>query len=349
MSEGKELAHIDEVRAVAERTGVAGVVGFIMEAATSGAVDAGVLTAMTQLATSMKAEERLDADRRQLAEFNRDFNAAIMAMPVITKAGIIKIPANAAKGTPERTQGRFARFEDIDRVVRPILRDHNLAIRFDVGESDKVTTVTPIMMHSNGHTERGGTMRLPLDDSGAKNNVQGVGSSVSYGKRYTMCAMLNIITEGTDDDGSLGKFEIGMPHEREVTVLEQAEGAHGAGTYDTFFNAQSPKDRAWLISSGHHARLGGAPALPDISRSSGTAPGSGDQGASAGHDINTAGGWTAQYEDDCAAAPDLETLQRVQAKGKRALDRLREGDKQLYDRAVKAGSDAFARLSGGDL
>ena len=44
-------------------------------------------------------------------------------------------------------------------------------------------------------------MVLPLDTSGSKNAVQAVGTSVSYGKRYVMCAMLNIATRGEDDDG----------------------------------------------------------------------------------------------------------------------------------------------------
>jgi len=45
-------------------------------------------------------------------------------------------------------------------------------------------------------------MTLPLDNSGSKNAVQAVGSSVSYGKRYVMAALLNITTRGEDDDGN---------------------------------------------------------------------------------------------------------------------------------------------------
>ena len=44
-------------------------------------------------------------------------------------------------------------------------------------------------------------MTLPLDDSGKKSSVQQVGSSVSYGKRYVMSAMLNITTRAEDDNG----------------------------------------------------------------------------------------------------------------------------------------------------
>jgi hypothetical protein len=44
-------------------------------------------------------------------------------------------------------------------------------------------------------------MILPHDSTGSKNAVQAVGSSTSYGKRYTACALLNITSRGEDDDG----------------------------------------------------------------------------------------------------------------------------------------------------
>lgn len=286
-------------------------------------------------------------DRLLLTEFNRDLNAAIMDMPYITKAGIITIPAK--DGKPERTQGRFARFEDIDRVVRPILDSHRLSIRFDIGEVGGKVSVRPIIGHRNGQTWIGEAMTAPLDTSGAKNNVQAAGSTVSYLKRYTMCAALNIITEGTDDDGSLGKFAIGMTHEREVTVLEEAEAAHAAGTYMDWFKEQSHKDRGWMVSSGHHSRLGGAPALPDASRGDGADSGPQGQQEAPRRDTTTAKGWTDQYVEDCGAAQTLEDLQRVQVEGADSLARLKEAAPRQHQRAVQAGTDAHARLTGGDL
>ena len=45
-------------------------------------------------------------------------------------------------------------------------------------------------------------MVLVHDSTGSKNAVQAVGSSTSYGKRYTAMALLNITTGGEDDDGT---------------------------------------------------------------------------------------------------------------------------------------------------
>ncbi len=341
-----ELAHRDEqshpVAATPAEQRFMQTIQMVREAMLNPDVDANKAKVMAELMTGLE-------DRSMQADFNRDLNAAIMDMPVITKAGIITIPAK--DGKPERTQGRFARFEDIDRVVRPILERHNLAIRFDVDESNKGVSIRPILMHRNGHTERGGTMHLPLDTSGAKNNVQGAGSAVSYGKRYTMCAMLNIITEGTDDDGSLGRYAIDMPHEREVAVLEGAEAAAQAGNYQEWFDGQGVKDRAWMVNSGHHLRLGGeATALPGLKppvQERRDPPPTERREPDSKHDTSTPEGWTAQYEDDCRAARDIDDLQKVYAKASKGLARLQGDHPKLFDRATEARATAQERLMGG--
>lgn len=347
MSDSRQVTKHEPGAISAAEERVSQTLTMVREAMTNPSVDAEKAKVMADLLNSQE-------DRWQAQEFNRDLNAAMMEMPVITKGGIITIPARDGKAA--RTQGRFARFEDIDRVVRPILQRHNLAIRFEVGDLNNMVTVTPVLSHANGHTERGGTMRLPLDDSGAKNKVQGTGSAVSYGKRYTMCALLNIITEGTDDDGSLGKFNIDMPHERQVAVLEGAEAAHAAGTYTEWWAQQGPKDRAWMVKEGHHNRLGGGAALPDRTgerrdppaeerrpepqqRRDPPPPPEGQ------HDLRTPEGWTAQYVDDMRAAPDLATIEKIKARGAGGLRKLSNENTKLYDRCDAAEMDARERLA----
>ena len=61
-------------------------------------------------------------------------------------------------------------------------------------------TVTGVLSHRLGHSEQT-TMQLPTDITGAKNPVQAIGSSTSYGKRYVAMALLNISSRGEDDDG----------------------------------------------------------------------------------------------------------------------------------------------------
>lgn len=226
----------------------------VIAAAKDPQIDAAKMETLARLVNSQQ-------DREREIEFNRAKNAAIMEMPVITKDGRIVI---RKQGEQPREQGRFARFEDIDRVCRPILQRHNLAISFEMNERQGGgITVTPILSHANGMNERGGGFPVPPETSGSKNAAQAMGSSAKYGQRYSYCAMLNIVTEGVDDDGNGGRgTTVHLPFEREQTVLTEAAAAAEAGTYRDWFNHQSPKDRAYIIQSGKHGEYGGQTSLP---------------------------------------------------------------------------------------
>lgn len=255
MSESKELARHEPApppaMSVAEERFVQSIT-MIREAMLNPNVDADKAKTMGELMMSLE-------DRSMKAEFNRDINAAIMEMPVITKDGRIII----TKDGVSREQGRFAKIEDIDRVVRPIAARHNIAYSWDVGNDGGSPVVSVILTHANGFERVSSGMKLPVDSSGGKNNVQGAGSAVTYGKRYTLCAAFNIQTEGADDDGNGGRGRhVELTYERGQTVLSEAEAAAAEGRYREFFARQSPKDRAWLITSGHDSRLGGDNALP---------------------------------------------------------------------------------------
>lgn len=95
--------------------------------------------------------------------------------------------------------GRYATLEDIVDTVRPIIKKHGFAISFRIQTQERSIQVTGVLMHKDGHREET-SMLLPADTSGSKNAVQAFGSSTSYGKRYVLCALLNITTRGQDDD-----------------------------------------------------------------------------------------------------------------------------------------------------
>lgn len=145
-----------------------------------------------------KMERLLQMQERVMErQASMDFNAAMAAMqtemPSITERGKIEV-----KGV---VRSHYATLEDIVDEVRPIMQKHGFAVSFRVRTGDTAIEVTGVLMHKSGHREET-SMRLPFDQSGSKNNVQSYGSSVSYGKRYVMSALLNITTRGEDDDGN---------------------------------------------------------------------------------------------------------------------------------------------------
>jgi len=65
-------------------------------------------------------------------------------------------------------------------------------------------------------------------NGGSKNAVQAVGSSVSYGKRYVMSALLNITTTDDDDDGqsavpAIDLFAHNMVVQKHIDTIYEAK------------------------------------------------------------------------------------------------------------------------------
>lgn len=135
----------------------------------------------------MAMHERMQANQAQVA-----FNTAMAAMQC-------ELPSIAERGKGHGSV-RYATLEDINDIVKPIMQRHGFAVSFKVEHHQGGINVTGVLMHAAGHREET-TMLLPSDTSGNKNAVQAVGSSVSYGKRYVMSALLNLTTRGEDDDG----------------------------------------------------------------------------------------------------------------------------------------------------
>lgn len=92
----------------------------------------------------------------------------------------------------------YALWEDINKAIKPVLQKYGFALSFRTDFSNGIG-VTAVLSHRGGHEEATGIV-LPADPSGNKNAVQAVASSVSYGKRYTAGALLNLTSYGEDDD-----------------------------------------------------------------------------------------------------------------------------------------------------
>ena len=156
-------------------------------------------TDVNKLERLMAMYERITASKAKSA-----YDSALAEMqpklPIVDRKGKITIRDKADKETVIQSTP-YALLEDISEAVTPILGEHGFAISFRIGKDpDGKVMVTAILSHREGHREET-SISLTHDSTGSKNAVQATGSSVSYGKRYTMCALLNITTRGEDDDG----------------------------------------------------------------------------------------------------------------------------------------------------
>jgi len=201
-------------------------------------------------AALLDLQERM-IDRQAKAEFFAAKSKVMLEMPRITKDGAIK-------NKEGKVQSRFATFEAIDKIVRPICNAAGLVYSFSPGQSGNLITVTCELAHTSGHVEKYGPLPLQLDTSGSKNATQGAGSAMSYGKRYTLCGALNIVTEGADDDGrSTGRTASAPEASWQEDLLDRARMAavEGSARYTEFFKGCTNMQRGWLVDCGEHEKL----------------------------------------------------------------------------------------------
>ena len=162
----------------------------------------------------MAMHERAEA-RRAEAEFAADLAEMQDALPSVGERG------NAA--------GRYtyALWEDINAAIKPILKRHGFALSFRTDFADGIA-ITGVLQHRGGHKIET-TIKLPADPSGNKNAVQAVASSVSYGKRYTAGALLNLTSHGEDDDAfaaaapsyDIGQWQDAIQASKDKTALDK--------------------------------------------------------------------------------------------------------------------------------
>jgi hypothetical protein len=168
------------------------------QAASDPACNPEKMKALSDMVDKMKAEEAEVA-------FTESYIAMQDELPSISATGRIEIPG---KGGGRGQSTPYAKFDEIMRVVKPILRAHKFALMV-VSEPNPsgVGVVVRGTLARVHETQYGKTthakqtiIAVPLENSGSKNNVQGIGSSLSYAKRYACIQLLNIISHAEIDD-----------------------------------------------------------------------------------------------------------------------------------------------------
>jgi hypothetical protein len=118
----------------------------------------------------------------------------------------------------DQTKSRHATLDGVDEAIRPIYTKHGFSVSFTEVANDNTDLKLACIVSRSGHSK---TFYLPaaldtLGPKGAPNKtqVQGVGSTVSYLRRYLICLAFNVATRD-DNDGNRqrpnagGGFETG--------------------------------------------------------------------------------------------------------------------------------------------
>jgi hypothetical protein len=196
-------------------------------------------------------QERIQARDAEMA-FNVAMNAA--------QAEMRPIAANASN---PQTRSRYATFDKLDRVLRPIYTAHGFSHSFDEGESPKPDHVRVLcyLSHVAGHT-RTYHRDMPADGKGAKGGdvmtkTHAAGAAGSYGARYLLKGIWNVAVGEEDDDGNTAPPRAApeIISDSDVVLIEQHCRALGGNTRSALLQAYSVESISDLTATQAKAVL----------------------------------------------------------------------------------------------
>ena len=132
-----------------------------------------------------------------------------------------KVDFTSAKG---RTNYEYEDLAEIARTVDPILAKYGLSYRWRTTTDANLITVTCIVSHRDGHSEEN-SLPGPRDETGNKNAIQSIGSTVTYLQRYTLKSALGLAASKDDDAHATGG---GVIDKQQLDVLQCAIDEVGA-------------------------------------------------------------------------------------------------------------------------
>jgi hypothetical protein len=162
---------------------------------------------IVQLQSSMneleQSKEKFAWERAE-REAKRAFSEAITQfkenVPVILKTK--RVSFESKREGASKTEYWHAELDKICDILIPALVKLGITHRWkSAALSNGQTQVTCYLKHRLGYEEEGASMAAPPEQSGNKNPVQAVASTVTLLERYTLLASCGITVKGMDNDG----------------------------------------------------------------------------------------------------------------------------------------------------
>lgn len=194
-----------------------------------------MMAAMKQGATLDQVEKMMDLQERwEHREAEKAFNDALAAFKA-EAVEIIKrrqVDFTSQKG---RTYYKHAELSDVVEAVGPALSKHGFAWSWKTEQDGGTVRVTCILKHRQGHADSV-SLEAGADQSGNKNSIQAIASTVTYLQRHTLKAITGVSEKGDDTDGNAPiDTELGdswVSQMAQADTLEAAEATWVAGCKD---------------------------------------------------------------------------------------------------------------------
>lgn len=168
-----------------------------------------------------KLEKLLDMQERIM---NRGAEMAFNA--AMTKAQS-EMKQVAAKAINPQTHSKYAKYEALDKMVRPVYTANGFALSFNTGDGAPPEHIRVLcdVSHSGGFSKQF-KVDMPADGKGAKGGdvmtkTHAAGAAFSYGARYLLKMIWNIAIGEDDKDGNVAYKAIGAKQAADLRALAE--------------------------------------------------------------------------------------------------------------------------------
>lgn len=184
------------------------------------------LSPLTVIQTAVERGTDVDSMERLLAMYERSEaarrrDAYNNAMAACQKA----MPAIKRDAFNQQTNSHYTRLETLASAIRPVYTEFGFSLSFGSLPDAPAghCRISCEVRHTEGHVERY-QGDFPIDDKGIKGStnktgIQGMGSTISYARRYLTLMIFNIALGGEDDDGN-GPQDETLISEQQLAALD---------------------------------------------------------------------------------------------------------------------------------
>lgn len=143
-----------------------------------------------------------------------------IAAALVKFQGEVESPKKSVENDAFKKGGKALKYADLDAIIKtvtPALAKNGLSQHqfTDTDIENKAVKITTMILHESGQYFFGDTLVLPAESFG-KFNAQTVGSAITYGRRYSLSAILGIASENDDDANSISGQDKGKQEKQYV-------------------------------------------------------------------------------------------------------------------------------------
>jgi hypothetical protein len=172
-----------------------------------------VLYAMQNGGSIAEIREFMQLQREWEADQARKAFVADMAAFKLDPPEIVKDKSVGYENRDGTVTGyQHATLGNVTGAIIEGLARHGFSHRWDTKQEGSVIIVTCTITHKLGHSENT-SLSAAKDDSGKKNHIQQVASTITYLQRYTLLGATGLATKDQDDDGSRAELDTTLADE----------------------------------------------------------------------------------------------------------------------------------------